>query len=389
MKTITVLGSYSGRNAGEVAILGNLLHDISNVRPDIRFLVPTINPRFIYRSFGQYNIKAPGLMPWNGALKILGIPTFQSMVKTDMVLITDNMLFDRKFYNPLVNYLSTISLVAPFCKKRGVPIVFYNASIGPITSSIGAIALQKVLDACPLMILRDKQTKELLQRLNLRYPDIIINADCAINTTPPSDERLNEIIKKEGLFRNTKGTISFTINTYIDKWYSGGTFKREIFLKLIGATIDYLINELDVNIMLTVTQVMDMKINKEIFKYVKHPDRIQIISNVNYSYQDIAGLLQRVGIHVGLRTHSLILSAAVNTPMISINSYPKNEGFMQSIKQDDWMIEINELTFDKLSDLTMHAWKNREKTRKTLRPIVEGEKLKARRSAMVVSDLLQ
>lgn len=389
MKTITVLGSYSGRNAGEVAILGNLLHDISNVRPDIRFLVPTINPRFIYRSFGQYNIKAPGLMPWNGALKILGIPTFQSMVKTDMVLITDNMLFDRKFYNPLVNYLSTISLVAPFCKKRGVPIVFYNASIGPITSSIGAIALQKVLDACPLMILRDKQTKELLQRLNLRYPDIIINADSAINTTPPSDERLNEIIQKEGLFKNAKGTISFTINAYIDKWYSGGKFKRENFLKLIGGTIDYLINELDVNIMLTVTQVMDMKINQEIFKYVKHRDRIQIISNANYTYEDIAGLLQRVGIHVGLRTHSLIFSAAVNTPMISINSYPKNVGFMQSIKQDDWMIEINELTFEKLSGLTMHAWKNREKTRKTLRPIVEGEKLKARRSAMVVSDLLQ
>lgn len=389
MKTITVLGSYSGRNAGEAAILGNLLHDISNVRSDIRFLVPTINARFIYRHFGQYNVKALGLLPWNGALKILGIPTFQSMVNTDLVLITDNMLFDRKFYNPLVNYLSTISLIAPFCKKRGVPIIFYNASIGPITSEIGAKALQNVLDACPLMILRDIQTKELLQQWNLRYPEPLIHADCALNTQPPSNDRLNEIIQKEGLFTNPKGTISFTINAYIDKWYTKGTFRREDFLKLIGATIDYLIDELDVNIMLTATQVMDLRINKEILKYVKHGDRIRIISNMQYSYQDIAGLLQCVGIHIGLRTHSLILSAAVNTPMISINSYPKNEGFMRSIEQDDWMIEINNLTFDRLSDLAMRAWKSMERTRKTLKPIVEREKLKARQSAMVVSDFLE
>lgn len=389
MKTITVLGSYSGRNAGEAAILGNLLHDIATVRPEIRFLVPTINTKFIYRSFGQYKVKALGLLPWNGALKILGIPTFQSMVNTDLVLITDNMLFDRKFYNPLVNYLSTISLIAPWCKKRGVPIIFYNASIGPITSKLGAKALQRVLDACPLMILRDIQTKELLQEWNLRYPDIKIHADCALNTKPPSNERLDTIIQKEGLFTNPKGTISFTINAYIDKWYANATFKREDFLRLMGAAIDYLIEALDVNIMLTATQVMDLRINKEILKYVGHGDRIRIISNMQYSYRDIAGLLQHVGIHVGLRTHSLILSAAVNTPMISINSYPKNEGFMRSIEQDEWMIEMDELTFDRLLDVTMRAWRSREKTRETLRAIVEKEKVKARQSAVVVSDLLQ
>ena len=174
MKDVTVLGSYSGRNAGDAAILGNLIHDISSERPDVRFLIPTLSPKFINECFGDYNVKAMGLMPWNLAIKILGLPTLLSMIKTDMVLITDNALFDRKYYNPLVNFLFTIGLIAPLCKKRGIPIVFYNANVGPIFTKAGNRALQKVLDTSPLVILRDPESEELLQSLNLTYPDAIL-----------------------------------------------------------------------------------------------------------------------------------------------------------------------------------------------------------------------
>ncbi len=105
MKTITVLGNNSGRNAGDAAILGNLLHDIATLRPDVKFLVPTTNPAFIYKHFGQHNIKAVGLLPWFGAIKNFGIPMLKAMLQADMVLITDNILFDKSFYNPVFNNL--------------------------------------------------------------------------------------------------------------------------------------------------------------------------------------------------------------------------------------------------------------------------------------------
>ena len=47
MKTIAVLGSNSGRNAGDAAILGNLLRDISALYPDVLFKVPTTHPGFV------------------------------------------------------------------------------------------------------------------------------------------------------------------------------------------------------------------------------------------------------------------------------------------------------------------------------------------------------
>jgi len=101
MKTICVLGNNSGRNAGDAAILGGLLEDISALYPGVLFLVPTIRPSFVAENFRRYNVRPVSLMPWNLSLKILGLPVFSSTSGADLVLVTDAILFDLKLYNPL------------------------------------------------------------------------------------------------------------------------------------------------------------------------------------------------------------------------------------------------------------------------------------------------
>jgi len=389
MKKITVLGNFSGRNAGDNAILGNLMNDISIANPDVQFLVPTLSKRFINKYFNNYNIKAIGLMPWNVSIKIFGLPTYLAMRQADLVLITDNILFDRKYFNPLFNYLSTISLYSPICKKYDIPIIPYNASIGPLTTQRGVYALQRILDASPFLILRDGQSKQVLDRNNLKYSKIYLGADCAINTEVPPDSHMKEIIEKEGVFRNPNGTISFNINAYIDSWQrlakSGREFGREHFVKLIGETLDKIIIDLNVDIVYVVTQVMDLKIVHESLKYVQHRDRIRVVSNRKYTYQELTGFIHCAGLHVGMRTHSLILAAAALTPMIDINAYPKSAGFMKSIGQNDWIIEFEDLTIDNLINIIKKAWKQRFAIQKSLKPWIEKEQEKAKNSVKLLS----
>ena len=132
MKKIAVIGNNSGRNAGDAAILGCLLKDISSRFKRVEFWVPTINTKFVRESFENYGVKSVGLMPWNLSAKILGLPTLRTILKSDLVLVTDAILFDRKLYNPLFNYLWTLSKVLPLAKKRGIPVVLYNSSLGPV-----------------------------------------------------------------------------------------------------------------------------------------------------------------------------------------------------------------------------------------------------------------
>lgn len=380
MKTITVLGNNSGRNAGDNAILGNLLDDFALKRSDILFKIPTLNTRFIQSAFGQHNIKPIGLLPWNLALKNLGWPMYKAMTDTQMVLITDNILFDRKFYNPFVNNLNAISMFAPLCKKKNIPIVFYNASVGPVAKKPAIKALQKVLDSSPLVLTRDAHTKELIENLNLRHPEIKIHADCALNTVIPSQSRMDEIIRKEGLFTNEKGTIGLNVNAYIDNFAQQGSMNREQFCKIIAATADKLIETLGVDIMFTVSQIMDMKITKECVALSQHQDRIKIVGNCDYTYQELTGLLGRVAIHAGLRTHTLIFSSAVGTPMVNISAYPKSDGFLKTVGMGDWSISMSELSVDNLTAKMTSCWEKREELSSMMSPIVDLEKAKARDS---------
>ena len=390
MKIITVLGNFSGRNAGDNAILGTLLDDVSALHSDIHFLVPTINKNFVKHHFGHHNLKALGLMPWNGAIKIFGLPTLRAMLQSDLVLVTDNILFEYQFYNPLFNYLSTISSIAPMCQKRGIPIVPYNASLGPINTPTGVRAMQRLLNASPLIILRDEQSKCMLDEKQIRYQAIHQGADCAINAVPPNKERMDEIIQKEKLFQNPKGTLSFNINAYIDAWRKDGkSFGRERFLKIIGTTLNKLIKELDVDVMYTITQVMDTKITLESLKYVHLRDRIKVVSNTTYTYQEITGLLQQAELHVGMRTHSIILAAAALTPVVGINAYPKTLGFMRTIAQDNWLINFDELTTDNFTALIKRAWEQRRATAEAMRPHVQREQSKAKSSVSLIGELLR
>jgi polysaccharide pyruvyl transferase WcaK-like protein len=388
MKTITVLGNNSGRNAGDNAILGNLLDDFALWRSDIHFKIPTLNTRFIQSAFGHHNITPIGLLPWNFAMKNLGWPMYKAMTDTQMVLITDNILFDRKFYNPFVNNLSAISLFAPFCRKKGIPIVLYNASVGPVDRPAAVRALQKVLDCSPLVITRDEGTRDLIHRLGLKHPEMVINADCALNTVIPPESRMQEIITREGLFTNPKGTIGLNVNAYIDNFAQKGSMDREKFCKIIAGTADRLMETLGVDIMFTVTQIMDMKITRECVAKSRHQDRIKIVGNCDYTYQELSGLLARTGVHAGLRTHTLIFCAAVNTPMINISAYPKSDGFVRTVGMGDWSVKIDELSVEKLSSTITAAWEKRQELRDRMRPVAEAEKKKARASVDLVCEIL-
>ncbi len=389
MKTVTILGNNSGRNAGDNAILGNMLDDFAMKRSDLRFRVPTLSPPFIRKHFGHHPVEPMGLLPWNLALKNFGLPLYRAMTRTEMVLIVDNILFDRKFNNPFVNNLNMISRIAPLCQKKGIPLVLYNCSIGPVEREPGIQALRRVLDACPLVITRDLATGALLKRhYGEQIPEVVMHADCALNTPLPSEARMDEIIKREGLFSNPKGTIGLNVNAYIDDFNQKGTADRGAFCRAIAGTADRLIEELDVDILFTVSQIMDMKITRQCVDLCRHQDRIRVVGNERYTYQELTGLLSKLEVHAGLRTHTLIFCAAVNTPMVNINAYPKSSNFMETIGMSDWNIEIKDLTEDRLVEIIRRAWQNRVALRELMKPLVNEEKRKARASVDLVSRIL-
>ena len=390
-KKICVVGNFSGRNAGDAAILEGLLNDVHMLYPEAQFLIPTINTKFVRKAYRNYPIKAISLLPWNLSLKILGLPIFTTALQSDLILITDAILFDRKLLNPLHNYLFTMSLLVPLANRRGIPVVLYNGNLGPATTSIGKKCLRKVIQHSRLIIVRDPESIRMMEKLALPTQNVIQGADCALNVPHVSEDRLNEIITNENLPLKSDRCVSINISSYLDSFVRGRSkgIDADAFITLIAEVMDRIVEELGVMIIFVITQPMDLGIAGQVLERVKNRAKVSLISNKDYSHNEIATILSRVEFHIGMRTHSLILATAACTPTVGIIATPKNRGYMQSIQQDSQMIDFgDEFTSTNLFNLAKATWNKRDKIRENLKPIIIQEKAKAKKSATYLKNFL-
>lgn len=391
MKRICVIGNFSGRNAGDAAILGGLLENVSRLYPDAEFDVPTINPGFVARQYKDYRVTPVPMLPWNLSVKILGLPIFRSVLRSDLVLVTDAILFDLRLFNPLFNYLSTMALVLPLAKRRGIPVVLYNVSLGPVSTKAGIGCLRRVLDASSKVIVRDTESIEMLKRVGLEREGIRIAADCALNTVPPDEARVAQIVRERDLVFGEPGVMTFNVNSYVDVFVRGQ--KKGIgldeFVPLMAEAFDRVIEGLNVHPLFVVTQPMDFTITNAVMSRMRQREKIRTVANPEYSYRDLTALFAKTEMHIGMRTHSLILATSVGTPVVGIIATPKNRGYMKSIRQDERMVEFKDLTVEYLVAKVRATWENRKAIRAELLPIVAEEKRKARESAAELAPFLK
>jgi polysaccharide pyruvyl transferase WcaK-like protein len=153
---------------------------------------------------------------------------------------------------------------------------------------------------------------------------------------------------------------------------------------VIGESVDCIIDVFDVDIFFTCTQIMDLANTHRCIGYSKYKDRIKVVSNKTYTYENIAGLLGKLELHIGLRTHTLIFCAAVGTPMINISSYPKSHGFMRTIGQEDRYIAFENLNQNHILSVVKDVWDHRALIRENMQSRVAEEKRKAKASAKLL-----
>jgi len=389
LRRITLLGNFSGRNLGDNAILGNAMDDLAAVDADLEFVVPTLRAGYVRDAFSHHRVKALGLMPWNLSLKILGVPTWRAMRETDAILITDNILFDKQFFNPAFNYLSTISLFAPEARRRGIPIILYNASVGPINTPRGEAALRRVLQDSPLGIVRDPSSLELIRALNLPGLEMVMGADCALNTEPPTPEQLDALTKRVDFPDGGRPILALNINAYIDAWNPKDRgVDRKSFVGLVARVTDRLIAGYGVDVAIVATQVMDRAISESLRQSISRREHVHLVSSPDTDYREASGLLGRADLLIGMRTHAMILACATGTPVVNLNAYPKSRAFLETLDLNEWTLELPELTEDVLYDRVCRAWEARAETRERILKAVVSEKATARSAADRVLGLL-
>ncbi len=381
IKTVTLLGSSSGRNAGDAALISGIMDSIDSAfNKKLLYEIPTIRPSYILNNYPN-EVKPISMLPWHGSVKMLGFPTYNSIMRTDISLLFDAILFDRSLFNPLFNFMSTLYLMLPKAKKNGKKMAFFNVGAGPIDTKAGEKMLREICSLMDFMTVRDKDSMDILLSLNAPKERLMLAADAAL-IVPPSDE---EQIKK--IFKNISWSeddefLAININQYIDTWArpKREPMGKEKFLDIYSKALNEVLKEIKVPVLFVSTQHHDVKISKELMNLINSDVPKAIVSNVENNHYDIKAILSKASLLAGMRVHSLILATSSLTPSVGIAYQPKCDYYFKSLELSDRMLSFKDFNKESLKELILKGWSERKEIKEKLSsriPFLQNEAKKA------------
>lgn len=396
---ITLLGSNSGRNAGDAAILAAIMGAITKkLGSDVQFEVPTPNPKFVESNYrGQFNVKAINVMPWTGSIRFLGLPTFRSVKKSDLTFITDGIIFDINLWNPLFNFLITLVVLVPWAKLCGKKVVCYNVGIGPLNSYFGKLFAKWVGNTCDLLMVRDQDSYDLFRKIGVKK-EIHLTADAVFQNWEADSDRVEQILSEFGLkeIAAQNKLLGVNVTTYVDRWLEANqkVSSKEEFLKMLAeALVELKINK-EITPLIFITQVMDTAFGEQLqqliadgYKQKTGKDwKPKLISNKNYNNHELQGLAKRFKLFLGMRVHSIIINAQAGTPVVGLVYAPKVRSFIKLFDTPELALELAELDSSKLAASLEKAWSESEKIRDTQQNVVAQLQKRAERAAEIICE---
>ena len=385
MKRITILGSNSGRNAGDAAILASIMRILTEkLGPDTIFEVPSTNPKFIKSQYGsKFNVKPISIMPWTASVRLLGLPTFRSVKRSDMTLITDGIIFDVKLFNPLFNFLITLIFIAPWAKLWGRPLVCFNVGIGPLESFWGKRFGRFVGNACDLITVRDQESHDLFRQVGV-IRDIHLTGDSAFLNWGISKEKVYDHLKFKQISEPAKEgrLLGVNVTPYVDRWLRKDekVEERASFLPTLAQALVRLKCEKNLEPVIFTTQVMDAAYGSALSEQVSklyHQQtgdswRPALFANVDLNNHELMSLAGICRLFLGMRYHSLILASKAGAPVMGLIYAPKVRSFMAQVGTPEFGIELAKASSDSLFETVALALERQDTVRQKQQAVVNN-----------------
>lgn len=379
--SITLLGSSSGRNAGDAALIAGIMDSVDEAcGRRLLYEIPTIKPSFIRSSYHNRTVPI-GMLPWNLSVKMLGIPTFRSILRTDLTLVFDAILFDRALYNPLFNFLSTLALLLPYAKRAKKKMGFFNVSAGPVNTPAGRKMLRRVSELMDFITVRDQNSYNLLREIGVVDQPILITADAALTMRSASEARVDEILRTLG-FTPGQEILGINVSAYLDTWAGSSreSLGKEKFLDSYSAALNRVLKQIGVPVLFVSTQHHDVPLTQALADRVTVPVHKAHLTNIEYSPYDIRGVLSKISLLFGMRLHATILASAGLTPVLALPHQPKVSHYFKTIGLDEYVLTFDNYSEESLVQILLKGWSERPRMRMLLEkniPISRGKALQA------------
>ena len=308
MSKIVISGYYGFNNIGDESILKAMISNLKEKIQGVDITVLSQKPRITGEENGVKSIDR------RNPFKII-----REISKCDLLISGGgSLLQDVTSNRSIVYYLSIILTGVLFNKK----VMIYSQGVGPINNKINQYLIKKILNRVDYISLRDEESKQLLRRLNVNNENIIITADPVIGLKKEDSKLGSDILRQAGLEDNGKPTVGFAIR---------GRDRDDNLVEVMKGLSDRIIEELDANVVfIPFHHGEDLKVLNQINNKMTHR---AVFLKGKYDLVQTLSIMGNFDLLIGIRLHSLIFGAVMNTPLIGISYDPKIEGFMETLNQ--------------------------------------------------------
>jgi polysaccharide pyruvyl transferase WcaK-like protein len=326
------------------------------------------------------------------ARKITKDPLLQEMVMADVFIVGhDGLLGPDLFWVTLAGRI------------MGKPVVIYGAGCdgkGRSPSYKVRVFLRYLVRKTLLFTVRDTNTRSYLVDNGCDPDRIYVFPDPAVLMQPCGEGRVKEILRQEDVPHNrplyglipVRGGIVFD-ESFIDE--PDRSKKHELRKKLWLEMINHLLANTDAHLVFIPHCIGptpgfdDSRMIKDLMASM--PDtkgRVSVIEG-EYSETEYKGIMAYCQFVLGERTHGLIGSFSVGTPLIALTG--ENDHRMHYIVDKMFQctaFNLNRPDVSKLKETLVREWQQRSESRERMKPNVELVRQQAITAALLLKDRL-
>jgi polysaccharide pyruvyl transferase WcaK-like protein len=277
------------------------------------------------------------------------------------------------------------------------PLVIYGETIGPF-SWFGSRSLMRwLLSHTKLITVRESASALEIENLGIRKP-VYITADSAFIMKPAEIAEVMDILDSESIQKKDSPFIGISVSRLIsqygfrdvkgteNKYMKYVTIMAQFadsMIDITGASLIFIDHVTDPN-----PKYNDRTVSNDIYELMNMKSRVKLIKG-DYSAMQLKGIIGQCQLFIGSRLHSLIAATSMGVPTVAISySRKTTEIIGKMLKQDKYMLNIEDLDYLSLLKITEDAWSNRGTIRHNLAPLITQLQSLCRYNAELVKGLL-
>ncbi|MFA6446204.1 MAG: polysaccharide pyruvyl transferase family protein [Candidatus Paceibacterota bacterium] len=378
IENILITNVYSWKNKGDAAIVLCLLDDLRSQFPRAKIVIYSSDPSDIGK-YGDYLVENSldsiivskvlkhrifkKIVISFFLIRLYLFRLFKKIFNTEAYFLFSDLISERilsyKKYDLVIacggGYLLTRNVTDIFnllfmvsgCSIADIfskPYILYHQSVGPFSSKWHINILRSYLLGAKVVICREQISYDRLIKAGIT--NAIIKSDIAFLLKTADVEDLVNKYKIDP----TKNNIGITVRRWMSKK------KHQDYLKAVVDFVNYLIED-ENNRIFFMPQVVyvergdsDHQILEGLFDSDKYKDRVFIVRE-DLSPQQLKGLIGKMKLFFGTRMHSNIFALSQSIKTIAIAYETKTRGIMDSLRLSKYVINIEDVSKDKLIDL--------------------------------------